>query len=215
MTTCASVDSRNYIHVLRRAYAKHYGERSDVWTGDPAMRCVPALAQAELELPASARALDVGCGTGCDAAYLAARFGTVVGIDMVPHPSWDRMVQEHRPRLTFGATDLLSYESADRYDLVLDNGCFHHQHEHDHIPYLRRAASLLGAGGWFVLSTFKNAAVAEYVDGNGRIHSYFTDDELHEKLDAAGVAVVRERDIPRPGRDDHYRLSFCQARADR
>ncbi len=213
MSASTAADPKTYMSVLRRAYGKHYRDHTDEWTGDPAMRCAPVLAQAYLRLPSSAHVLDVGCGAGCDVAYLAGLFEKVAGIDIVPQPSWDAIVQRYGSTVTFTATDLLSYEPRERYDLVLDNGCFHHQHEDEHVAYLRKAGSLLAPGGWFVLSTFKNPLLEERVDGNGRIHRFFADHELHETLDAARLAVVREHDIPRPLRDDHYRLSFCRTRA--
>jgi len=199
-----------YLGVLVAAYGRQYGEATDEWTGDLSMRCVPALVQGRLKLPPSARALDVGCGTGRDVEYLAGVLGSVTGIDVIGHEAWDRIVADFGPAAAFERTDLLSYDSDSRYDLVLDNGCFHHQHEHHWSPYLRRVAALTDPAGWFVLSTFKSPSIERYVDANGRMHTYFADDELHMMLAGAGFDVVDELDIHRRAQGNYYRLTFCR-----
>lgn len=212
MTT---VDAKSYLGVLHDAYRRHYTERTDVWTDDLAMRCVPPLVQGRLKLAPSARVLDIGCGSGRDVAYFSHIVAAVVGIDILPHPDWDEIVEEHGPRVRFSVGDFLSYRSTERYDLVLDNGCFHHQHEADHTAYLEKAGEILSPGGWFVISTFKNPALDEFIDGNGRIHKYFGNGELHDKLAAAGFEVTAEIEIYRVVKQDAYRLSFCRRRRSR
>jgi SAM-dependent methyltransferase len=83
------------------------------------------------ELAASpGRALDVGCGTGRDAVYLAGRGWTVTGVDGVP-----RAIERARQRaqdagaevkwVLGDVTALQSPGIGDSYDLALDRGCFH------------------------------------------------------------------------------------------
>lgn len=76
------------------------------------------------------RALDIGCGTGRDAVYLAGRGWTVTGVDGVP-----RAIQRGRERARKAGTDvnlvvgdvtaLPSLGVGDGYQLILDRGCFH------------------------------------------------------------------------------------------
>ncbi len=195
--------------VLDSAYGTQYGQATDEWTDDQSMRCVPALVQGRLKLPSSARALDVGCGTGRDVEYLSGFLRSVTGIDIIGQDAWASIVAA-TPGAAFERTDLLSYQPDCRYDLVLDNGCFHHQHEAHRSPYLDRAAALTLPDGWFVLSTFKAASIDQYVDVHGRLHKYWTDDELHATLRAAAFDVVDETDIYRPTKGNYYRLSFCR-----
>jgi SAM-dependent methyltransferase len=76
------------------------------------------------------RALDVGCGTGRDAVYLAGRGWTVTGIDGVPR-AIERAKQRAKDAgaevnwVLGDVTDLQSLEIGDGYDVVLDRGCFH------------------------------------------------------------------------------------------
>lgn len=203
-------DRSTYLAVLLKAYRTHYLERTDVWTDDPAMRCIPALVQGQLKLPPSASALDVGCGSGRDVEYLSHVMGSVVGIDIIRHPSWRTILENRRANVRFVVTDFLAYESVDRYELILDNGCFHHQHEVDQIPYLAKAADLLAPSGRLALSTFNNPDIDQYIDDNGRLHRYFGVEELYQRLAAAGLEAVHTLDVPRLARHDSYRLSFCR-----
>jgi SAM-dependent methyltransferase len=90
----------------------------------------PGVELAEELSSAPGRALDVGCGTGRDAVYLASRGWTVTGVDGVP-----RAIERARQRaqdapaevtwIRGDVTALGSLDIGDGYDLVLDRGCFH------------------------------------------------------------------------------------------
>ena len=74
------------------------------------------------------RALDLGCGQGVDAVYLAQRGWTVVGVDFVAAAL---ELARARARVA-GVTvelregDVLDYDSPEGFDLVVDSGCLHH-----------------------------------------------------------------------------------------
>ncbi len=202
-------DPGRYVGILRDAFRKHYVESSDVWTDDLAMRVLPPIVQGRLKLPRETRVLDVGCGAGRDVAYFAEVFDTVVGLDIHPHPGWED-VRRAAPNVRFVCEGLLEHDGA--YDLVVDNGCFHHQHPDHARPYLERVARLAAGGGFYVLSTFKNDALASRVDANGRLHRYFSDAELHGALEAPGFTVFDELDVWRNRHRDYYRLTFCKTK---
>ncbi len=67
------------------------------------------------------RVLEVGCGTGGNACYLAKKYGcTIVGIDVAEH-----MVQQARERaIAEGLTDKASFEAGDAHHLKFPDGCF-------------------------------------------------------------------------------------------
>lgn len=203
-------DPARYLDVLRRAFDKHYGEASDVWTTDAQMRGFPETIQARLGLPPATRVLDVGCGAGIDVEYFAGLYAEAVGIDLYPHPDWAD-VARRRPNARFVCSDLLGHAADTRYDLVFDNGCFHHQHPAHYRAYLQRVATLLGGAGHYVLSTFKNPALNQHVDPNGRLHRFFADDELDAELGAAGLTAFDALEVWQPRRQELYRLTFCRA----
>ena len=151
--------------------------------------------------------LDVGCGAGRDVAYFADVFDTVVGIDIYPHADWEA-VTRRAANVRFVSEGLLEHDGT--YDLVVDNGCFHHQHPDVVRAYLDRVARMAAGGGFYVLSTFKNAGLASRVDANGRLHRYFLDGELQHELEGSGFAVFDEMDVWRNRHRDFYRLTFCK-----
>jgi cyclopropane fatty-acyl-phospholipid synthase-like methyltransferase len=74
------------------------------------------------------RVLDVGCGTGVHAVYLAALGFSVVAVDFVP-----AALEHARQRadaagveLELVQSDVLAYEPVAGFDLVVDSGCLHH-----------------------------------------------------------------------------------------
>jgi SAM-dependent methyltransferase len=90
----------------------------------------PQLRQVADEWAQPGRALDLGCGTGRDAVHLAQQGWTVTGIDGVT-----QALSEARERATSAGVDVNWVEGDvtridelgldERFDLVLDRGCFH------------------------------------------------------------------------------------------
>ncbi|WP_280364098.1 class I SAM-dependent methyltransferase [Nocardia wallacei] len=76
------------------------------------------------------RALDLGCGIGANAIYLARHGWLVTGVDLVPRAIAEarRRAQEAgvNPLPVHGdATRLAELGIGDGYDLILDVGCYH------------------------------------------------------------------------------------------
>lgn len=76
------------------------------------------------------RALDLGCGTGRDAVYLAQEGWTVTGVDDVPQAldAARRRAESASAEVDWVRGDVTRLEQLDLpggYDLVLDRGCFH------------------------------------------------------------------------------------------
>lgn len=203
-----------YLDTLKAAFTRHYEERSDVWTEDPAMRVVPALIEGQLKLAGresskSIQVLDLGCGQGLDSAWFANVYGRVTGVDLYPHAYWPTLREQYQ-NLSLVEADVLAYRSSERYELIVDNGCFHHQHPELYIAYLQHVKGFMAPGGTLVLNTFKNPGYTSRVDLNGRLHRYFSDQELYGLLALAGLDVFQETDIYRVRHGDYYRLSFVQ-----
>jgi SAM-dependent methyltransferase len=76
------------------------------------------------------RALEIGCGTGRDAVYLASRGWTVTAVDGVRHAlnAAQQRAQAAGVDVNWVCGDVCQLEQlgiGDAYDLVLDRGCFH------------------------------------------------------------------------------------------
>lgn len=117
------------------------------------------------------RALELGCGPGRNALYLAAHGFDVDAVDLSPTAlAWARERAEdagRTSRLRFHHGDVFTLtgvrpagpgsEAAaltGPYDLVYDSGCFHHLPPHRRITYLTLLDRVLAPGGRFALTCF-------------------------------------------------------------
>lgn len=94
-----------------------YGERQRVWSGKPNGALVR-----EVGMVAPGRAIDLGCGEGADAIWLAERGWTVTGVD-VSAVALGRAAEHAQDagvadRITWLARDLAEWEPEEAYDLV-------------------------------------------------------------------------------------------------
>ncbi len=123
-----------------------YAERHRIWSGEPNA----ALADGAGGLPPG-RALDLGCGEGGDAVWLAEQGWQVTGVDISATAvarcralAADRGIADDR--VTWLVRDLATWEPAERYDLV--TSCFLHSPvDFPRASVLRRAAAAVAPGG--------------------------------------------------------------------
>ena len=102
------------------------------------------------------RALDIGCGYGRTAIYLARRGWTAVGVDFIPqaiaeaqHQAAAADVAERTRFYVASATDLSFL--APSFDLAIDVGCAHSFADDMLRRYRDELARLLAPGGEYVL----------------------------------------------------------------
>jgi SAM-dependent methyltransferase len=96
------------------------------------------------------RVLDLGCGLGVELAEMARRGFQAVGID-ISRAAIDQASQLH-PTVEFHVADVLSLPfAAERFDVLLDRGCFHYLAPADRPRYEVEAWRVLRPGGRFLL----------------------------------------------------------------
>lgn len=117
----------------------------------------PALADAD---PADRpTALDVGCGLGRNAAWLAAQGFWVTGID-IAEPALAEAARRGEARAEGARVQYVSCDfvrtpvPGGPFDLVYDSGCFHHLAPHRRISYRAALDSALAPDGVFGICTF-------------------------------------------------------------
>jgi SAM-dependent methyltransferase len=118
---------------------------------------VPREVAAALEsgwLPEGAPALDIGCGEGEIAAWLAARGCPAVGVDIAP--SALALARERFPespgRLEFHAIDVCREAPPDRqYRILVDRACYHQIAPADRRAYWRSIAAVSAPGARLLL----------------------------------------------------------------
>ena len=168
-------------------------------------------------LPPRARVLDIGSGTGRPAADLLTRAGhAVTGIDV--SATMTDIARRQVPGARFEQVDVRDFITADAsWDAVCAFFSLLQMPRRDLDATLRRIASWLVPGGWFVLGTVP-ADVEElelrWMDQPLRATSYSSERYL-ELLHAAGLEIVHAQtssfrpDFPGMDAEDEW---FCYAR---
>ena len=98
-------------------WEQHYGQREQIWSGQPNQRLVEEVADLQ-----PGRALDLGCGEGADAVWLAEQGWDVVAVD-VSATALDRAAEAASARGLAGRIDWRKCDLGDEfpdgeYDLV-------------------------------------------------------------------------------------------------
>jgi SAM-dependent methyltransferase len=129
----------------RQAWEEHYGERERVWSGRVNVRL------AELVDPMTpGRALDLGCGEGADAMWLAERGWHVTAVD-ISQTALDRAAADAAARDVAGSIDFRRRDVTESlpegvFDLVSAQ-FLHSTVPMDRAAVLRRAAAAVAPGG--------------------------------------------------------------------
>jgi SAM-dependent methyltransferase len=120
----------------------------------------PALVELIDQYPVPGRALDIGCGTGRDAVYLAGKGWTVTGVDSV-----ERALDAARRRATANGvevdwvlsdiTRLQTLGIGDGYELLVDRGCLHGLADDERLRYAAGAAALAAPGARMLVFAFQ------------------------------------------------------------
>lgn len=136
-------------HETKELWEQHYGERDRIWSG----RVNVQFAEVVGDVPPG-RALDLGCGEGGDAVWLAERGWDVVAVD-ISEKALGRAAEaaENRgvaDRINFVQLDLSEGFPAGEFDLISSQ--FLHSTVHlDREKILKKAAMTLRPGGLLVI----------------------------------------------------------------
>jgi len=191
----AAPPAAGYDLVLSRAFADRYTSHADAWTREPAMG-----KPVQILLRHAARGaldvLDIGTGKARDVATLLMAGHHTTGIDLHEPADWASLRERWGQRVALEKAAFPTWDDRGRrFDAILDNGCFHHQHPDQYAAYLGGVRTLLKPTGVFVVSVFtphRRAQARGYftkIDG-GRLNRYFTEGELDTTLRQAGLQWV-------------------------
>lgn len=103
--------------------------------------------------------LDVGCGTGENALFLAKRNHEVTGVDSSPKAiaKASQKTQERGLHATFLVHDAMRLNELGRtFDTVIDSGLFHVFSDHQRIGFVSGLSSVLTPGGMYYMLCFSD-----------------------------------------------------------
>ena len=130
-----------------------------VWRRPTPPADLVALVEGPSALPAG-RALDLGCGTGTDAIYLAIHGWDITGVDAVPKAlataRRDASAAGVAPRFVQGdVTRLHELGVGEGYALIVDFGCFHTLPEDRRPAYVAGVSEAAAPGATLLLYGFR------------------------------------------------------------
>jgi SAM-dependent methyltransferase len=135
---------------------------------------------------AIASALEIGCGEGRNAIYIAKQGISVTAIDISPTAIENAKNNAKRQEVDvdFRCMDVLKNDVSGEYDFVYDSGTLHHLPPHRRITYIELLKTVIKPGGYFGLTCFAwGENCADEVD----------DWEFYKENFRAGVAFTEER----------------------
>ena len=157
-------------------------------------------------LAAGGRALDLGCGPGRNAVWLAQQGYQVDALDVSPVAlDWGReRAAAAGAEVRFVQADVLGWRPEARYDLVYDSGCFHHLPPHRRLSYRALLDRALAPGAAFGLACFARGAMGSetpdaqlYREGSLAGGLAYDDEDLRAVFDGlTEVQLRRMRPMP-------------------
>ncbi|MCI5151088.1 MAG: class I SAM-dependent methyltransferase [Candidatus Electrothrix sp. MAN1_4] len=135
----------------QKDWDNRYKENDMPWdTGMPEIALVNLLAQWPQGIK---RVLEIGCGTGTNAAWLAEQGLEVTAMDISEKALSlaEQRCAEHAVQCRLIKTDFLTCTPTGQYDLLFDRGCFHcTEGEETRKDFVQQAAVHLKAGGFWL-----------------------------------------------------------------
>jgi SAM-dependent methyltransferase len=161
----------------------------------------PAVRELEGQGAIGASVLDVGCGTGENALFLAEQGHETWGIDLSPRAivSAREKARRRGQAVVFQVADALELERLDRvFDSVLDCGMFHTLDDDERVRYARSLERVLRPGGSYFLLCFCERERGK--EGPRRV----TQDEIRDVFRRPGwgvrdIRLARFRSLARDG----------------
>jgi SAM-dependent methyltransferase len=114
------------------------------------------LEKAVRERPTRGRALDLGCGAGTYAIWLAQQGFEVTGVDYLEPALELTRAGAKQAGVTVETVraDVLAYQPERPFDVVIDIGCLHHLDDRERVRYRELLPRWVAPGGDFVLLHF-------------------------------------------------------------
>lgn len=133
-------------------------------------------------------AMELGCGEGRNAIYIAKQGISVKAYDIssVAIENAIKTIRNSKVDITFLCEDVLKNDIKGEYDFVYDSGMLHHLAPHRRISYIQLLQNVLKPGGYFGLTCFAcGESCADEIN----------DWEYYDQKFNAGIAFTKDRII--------------------
>jgi SAM-dependent methyltransferase len=145
--------------------------------------------------PPGADVLDIGCGRGECAAWLAQQGLTLLGVDFAPSAiAQAKASYGESEQLQFAVLDICRAAPQRHFQALFDRGCLHGVPERDRPAYVRHVSGAAFSGAHFLLM---HKAVDSALDGTTPAYQQTADRIRREFQDFFDLADVRQIVIPR------------------
>ena len=176
----------------REDWNRRHGESGQLFGVDPNRFLV-----AEVDGLAPGRALDLACGAGRNAVWLAEQGWQVTGVDFsdVAIDNARRLAGDRGVAVEWLVADLGEWEpAANAFDLVVV--LYLHLPAEERRPIMRRAAAALAGGGTILVVGHHSANIAEGTGGPQDARVLFTAEDIAADLE--GLDVEKAERVLRP-----------------
>jgi ubiquinone/menaquinone biosynthesis C-methylase UbiE len=126
------------------------------WDGHPLANSLRDLVEGS-SASAPGTALDLGCGTGDNAIYLADHGWRVTGVDYIDKPLTTARAKAGERSISFLKADVTQLRSegvGDDFDLIIDSGCLHGMSDGDRDAYVREVTAVAATGARLLIVAF-------------------------------------------------------------
>ena len=170
-------------------YDKRYAGEDYYWSGNPSGMCDRVIALARKNDWRKPRLLDLGCGEGQNAVYLAQNGFDVTGIDLSETglAKAERLAAEAGVEVAFACADLIDYTIDRPFDIIFSSGAMQYIPPADRALRFRQLKEAVGEKGYHVMSVLVNKPfLPEAPDAeediqlftSGELMSYYSDWEI-------------------------------------
>lgn len=141
-----------------------------------------AVAKVARLLPSGAKILDMGCGEGRNALYLARLGFKTSAFDISPSgiEKLRQMAYEKNLEIKASVWDMREYDFLHNFDLIVNQGCLHLIERNEWEVVIKRMKEFTTPGGYHVVGVFTDT-VPEPEDQRGLMVGLFKEGELLER----------------------------------
>ncbi len=187
---------------------KIYREQKPPWDNDEPSNHLVELIESGSVAPC--KALDICCGKGTEAIYLAEKGFTVTGIDISSEAikMAREKAKESGVNVDFGVGDVLNMPYEDNnFDFVNDKGCFHVFGPDDREMFAAEVSRVMNDEGVYMLRCFSDKQPGDY--GPYRISREIIDNTFTPFFE---IDEIKEVDLGENGSPRGYRVLMTKKR---